>query len=83
MECPCEVCELFHVYFNVADEVWGGLTLTDLEREAVRTAQKAAPLFNLPWPPYLPAAEELQLDMQNGRYTGEHNPFNANHTQRS
>jgi hypothetical protein len=71
----CETCELFDVYFNVADELWGGLTLTDLDRDYVRHAREAQRSYDLPWPPYLPAAEELQLDMQNGRYRGEHNPF--------
>jgi hypothetical protein len=34
------------------------LTLDDLDKKHVAKARKAATEFDLPWPPYLPAAEE-------------------------
>jgi len=39
-----------------------GLTLADLDNFWVALAQRAATDLDLPWPPYLPAAEEWALD---------------------
>lgn len=68
----------FWTYFNVADEIYDSLTkgldqrfvanldqpltLADLDIKAVAAAQLAANDLELPWPPYLPAAEEYALD---------------------
>lgn len=54
----------FTEYFNVADELWGELTLDDLARDSIDAARRAADRLGLPWPPYLPAAEEYALDHQ-------------------
>jgi hypothetical protein len=48
----------FFTYFNVADELDGGLTLDDLDRQAVAEARHASEEFDLPWPPDLSAAED-------------------------
>lgn len=37
-------------------------TLADLDIKYVAQAEKAVNILPLPWPPYLPAAEELALD---------------------
>jgi len=55
----------FWSYFNVADETYdqGGplrLTLADLDPALVAEA-RAATALGLPWPPYLPAAEDYAL----------------------
>jgi hypothetical protein len=52
----------------------GPLRVADLMDEYVAEAHKAAEHYGLPWPPHMPTAEELMLDMQNGRYhRDEHN----------
>lgn len=45
-------------YFNVADELDGGLTLPDLDPKWVKQAQDEAVVHDLPWPPELRYAEE-------------------------
>jgi hypothetical protein len=72
---PAEV-QRFRDYFNVADEIYSGiqagikqdevthsgpLNLADINVRLVRSARKAATEQHLPWPPYLPAAEEFCL----------------------
>lgn len=57
----------FWSYFNVADELWVTdpdfkLTLDDLLSTFVEEAKRASETFGLPWPPYLPAAEDFALD---------------------
>lgn len=56
--------ESFWAYFNVADETYGddGLTLEDLDRKMVEKARYVSQITTLPWPPYLPEAEEYALD---------------------
>jgi len=39
-----------------------GLTLADLDEFWVALARRCATDLALPWPPYLPAAEEYALD---------------------
>jgi hypothetical protein len=57
----------FVAYFNAADELWPEafqvepLTLDDLDPAAVHAARAAATRLALPWPPYLPDAEEFAL----------------------
>lgn len=55
----------FHAYFNVADEMSAGLLpgllLEDLSEEIVNQAFESAKENALPWPPYLPEAEEFYL----------------------
>lgn len=50
--------EDFRAYFNVADELHGGLPLDDLDRRLVAQARKAADGLGLTWPPRLAEAEE-------------------------
>lgn len=49
-------------YFDVADELDGGLTLGDLEARFVAEARDAAITFGFPWPPHLASAEEYMND---------------------
>lgn len=63
----CPLFTGFAAYFNVADEVyaWGDeqpLTVDDLDPATVAEAGRVARDLGLPWPPYLPAAEEYALD---------------------
>jgi len=66
----------FWTYFDVADEIYEAVcaradqtqpgveartTLADLDARFVAQAKKAAPELGLPWPPYLPDAEEFAL----------------------
>lgn len=53
--------ENFWSYFNVADELAGGLTLDDLDPTHVDEARDAADVQNLSWPPSLAEAEEFAL----------------------
>jgi len=71
--------ENFEAYFNVADEIYESLergldqtqeskgsqplTLADLDEKYVEQARNVATLVQLPWPPWLPAAEEYALDI--------------------
>jgi hypothetical protein len=73
----------FAAYFNVADEIFEsisrrldqskptpfgwGLTLADLDTRYVEAARRASSDLDLPWPPYLPAAEEYALDHPEAR----------------
>jgi hypothetical protein len=67
---------IFWDYFNCADECFSygtdnpGLVLSDLDEEFVTRAKLAAQQFQLPWPPYLPVAEEALNDMN--RYQADH-----------
>jgi hypothetical protein len=71
----CDTCRLFHIYFDIADELDGGLALEELNVIAVGEARKATEHWELPWPPDLAVAEELQNDFLGFRYEGNHNPF--------
>ncbi len=51
----------FWSYFNVADELDGGLTLDDLDGTYVDEARHAADVYRLAWPPALADAEEFAL----------------------
>lgn len=48
----------FFTYFNIADELDGGLTLDELASELVAEARTAAEDLSLPWPPDLSHAED-------------------------
>ena len=55
--------QAFEMYFSVADELDGGLTLDDLDHQFVSEAKTAADEGGLPWPPDLAFAEETMLDL--------------------
>ena len=62
-----EEASLFWDYFSVADETFTiagrhNLTLDDIDSRYVRRAKEASDKLDLPWPPYLPHAEEYALD---------------------
>ena len=63
----------FMMYFNVADEIWpmpGAMfqaTLNDIDGHAIKRSYAASEALGLPWPPYLPAAEEYALDHPEAR----------------
>lgn len=63
----CEPCRIerdgrqFSAYFDVADELDGGLTLDELYAGLVEDARAAANLLGLSWPPVLAEAEEYAL----------------------
>lgn len=52
----------FFTYFNIADELDGGLTLDDLHSTLVDEARTFANSEALPWPPDLATAEEYLND---------------------
>lgn len=54
--------KFFWSYFNVADELDGGLTLEDLDRQAIAEARTASERHGLPWPPDLAEAEVFLQD---------------------
>lgn len=58
---PPSIVDAFSAYFDVADELDGGLTLADLDRDFVADANSAATRLGLPWPPNLADAEEHAL----------------------
>lgn len=76
----------FESYFDVADEIYesvtaradqtqespldGPLTLADLDPAVIREARDYADGAGLPWPPYLPAAEEAYLDRRQAERVG-------------
>lgn len=76
----------FQAYFDVADEIYltmedglpqdkpgpldRGCTLYDLDQDFIDEAKAWADQNGAPWPPYLPWAEETQLDIINGRRSG-------------
>lgn len=53
--------ERFRIYFDVADELDGGLTLADLDKKFLRQAYSSAEENDLPWPPLMSAAEDFYL----------------------
>ena len=64
----------FWLYFNIADELWDGLTPEDLDPKAYFDACVAARQFNLPTRPYLPHAEEFLLDHNRALHNPITNP---------
>lgn len=60
--------EPFEAYFNVADELDGGLRLDELDAGWVDLAHSAVDEhLDLPWPPHLAAAEEHALRRRRNR----------------
>lgn len=49
----------FASYYQLADELDGGLQLADFKQSIVRSAERAAKRFGLPWVPDLEAAYEF------------------------
>lgn len=54
--------DAFRAYFDVADELGGGLTIDELDRSFVLDALVASRRLGLPWEPELAVAEEYALD---------------------
>jgi hypothetical protein len=73
---------LFWTYFDVADETYDHpdlgplerLTLNDLDPKQVETARVASERYALPWPPHLPCAEEIALDLERRLTRRDNNP---------
>lgn len=59
----------FWVYFDIADELDGGLSLDDLDQAAVERAYEYSRAWQLPWPARLAEAEEALNTMNLYEYT--------------